>query len=245
MKRKRAPTSESAFPCEKHERKRLRDEPELFSFAIKRPPLRRVPPHSRTERTQVRAVLTAQAVRAAFRRCRGIHISPFRRRSPGILPFWHVMPWSLHFTARKRKVAKKRGRRPGEKFLSPKRRSAQPVIPCQRISGLNVSAIFRRDNTGCGTRPGVRSPDGAPCAATGIFLMAGVTQPLTHRAANTVRRLKNKKAAHTVRPAPTPGPLTLTLAFPIHFDNRIKEITRLRTLLIYSPEPAPSVYYRQ
>ena len=184
-------------------------------------------------------------MRTHIRRCRGSCISPPRRGSPDSVLLRHMMPWSLHFTARKRKVAKKRGRRPGEKFLSPKRRSAQPVIPCQRISGLNVSAIFRRDNTGCGTRPGVRSPDGAPCAATGIFLMAGVTQPLTHRAANTVRRLKNKKAAHTVRPAPTPGPLTLTLAFPIHFDNRIKEITRLRTLLIYSPEPAPSVYYRQ
>ena len=184
-------------------------------------------------------------MRTHIRRCRGSCISPPRRGSPDSVLLRHMMPWSLHFTARKRKVAKKRGRRPGEKSLSPERRSAQPVIPCQRISGLNVSAIFRRDNTGCGTRPGVRSPDGAPCAATGIFLMAGVTQPLTHRAANTVRRLKNKKAAHTVRPAPTPGPLTLTLAFPIHFDNRIKEITRLRTLLIYSPEPAPSVYYRQ
>ena len=52
--------------------------------------------------------------------------------------------------------------------------------------------------------------------------MAGVTQPLTHRAANTVRRLKNKKAAHTVRPAPTPGPLILTLTFPIYFDDPIK-----------------------
>ena len=111
--------------------------------------------------------------------------------------------------ARKRNEAKKRGRRPGEKSLSPERRSAQPVIPCQRISDLNVGAAFRRDNTGCGTRPVVRSPDGAFCAATGI------------------------------RPAPTPGPLTPALTFPIHFDDRIKRITRLRTSMIRSSESAP------
>ena len=141
--------------------------------------------------------------------------------------------------ARKRNEAKKRGRRPGEKSLSPGRRSAQPVIPSQRISGLNVSAAFRRDNTGCGTRPAVRSPIGASCAATGIFLMAGVIKPLALRAASTVCRRENKKAAHTVRPAPTPGPLTPTLTFPIHFDDRIKRITRLRTSTIRSSESAP------
>ena len=70
--------------------------------------------------------------------------------------------------------------------------------------------------------------------------MAGVIKPLTVRAANTVRRLKNKKAAHTVRPAPTPGPLILTLTFPIHFDDHIKRITRLRTSPIHSPASAPS-----
>ena len=86
----------------------------------------------------------------------------------------------------------------------------------------------------------VRSPVGASCAATGIFLMAGVTKPLIRRAANTVRRPvspsrssverpiqcaagKMKKAAHTVRPAPAPGPLTLALAFLIHFDDCIKK----------------------
>ena len=165
------------------------------------------------------------------------HICPFRRGSPGSLPLWHVMPWSLHFVFRggPEKVAKKRGRRPGEKSLSPGRRSAQPVIPCQRISGLNVNAAFHRNNTGCGTRPGVRSPAGASCDVTGIFLMAGVTKPLTLREASKVRRLKNKKAAHTIRPAPTPGPLTLAFAFSIHFDNRIKRITHLHTFFAYSP----------
>ena len=53
--------------------------------------------------------------------------------------------------------------------------------------------------------------------------MAGVIQPLTLGAANKVRRRKNKKAAHTVRPAPTPGPLTLALTFPTHSDDRIKK----------------------
>ena len=53
--------------------------------------------------------------------------------------------------------------------------------------------------------------------------MAGVTKPLACGAANKVRRLKNKKAAHTVRPAPTPGPLTLAFTFLIHFDDRIKK----------------------
>ena len=52
--------------------------------------------------------------------------------------------------------------------------------------------------------------------------MAGVIKPLTRGAASKVRRLKNKKAAHTVRPAPTPGPLTLALTFPTHFDSHIK-----------------------
>ena len=150
-------------------------------------------------------------------RCRGSHLSPFRRGSTGSV-----------LLRRKRKVAKKRGRRLGEKSLSPGRRSAQPVIPSQRISGLNVSAAFRRDNTGCGTRPGVRSPDGASGAATGIFLMAGVIKPLALRAASTV-----------CRPAPTPGPLTPALTFPIHFDDRIKRITRLRTSMIRSSESAP------
>ena len=172
-------------------------------------------------------------------RCRGSHLSPFRRGSTGSVLLRHMMPWSLHFTARKRKVAKKRGRRPGEKSLSPGRRSAQPVIPSQRISGLNVGATVLRNSTGCGTRPVVRSTDGASGAATGIFLMAGVIKPLALRAASTVCRRKNKKAAHTVRPAPTPGPLTPALTFPIHFDYRIKRITRLRTSTIRSSESAP------
>ena len=60
--------------------------------------------------------------------------------------------------------------------------------------------------------------------------MAGVIKPLTRGAASTVRRLKNRKAAHTVRPAPTPGPLILTLTFPIHFDDHIKRITRVCTV---------------
>ncbi len=51
---------------------------------------------------------------------------------------------------------------------------------------------------------------------------------------------KNKRAAHTVRPAPTPGPLILTLTFPIHFDDHIKRITRLRTFPIHSPASTPS-----
>ena len=154
------------------------------------------------------------------------------------------MPWSLHFVFRggpEKNEVKKRGRRPGEKSLSPGRRSAQPVIPCQRIFGLNVGAAFRRNSTGCGTRPAVRSPAGASCAATGIFLMAGVIQPLTLGAANKVRRRKNKKAAHTVRPAPTPGPLTLALTFLIHFNDRIKRITRLRTLFNHLSVPALSL----
>ena len=70
--------------------------------------------------------------------------------------------------------------------------------------------------------------------------MAGVTKPLACGAANKVRRLKNKKAAHTVRPAPTPGPLTLTLTFPIHFGSRIKRLLCLRTSPIHSPVSAPS-----
>ena len=160
-----------------------------FPFAIKRRPLRQVPPHSRTERTQVRVVLTAQAVRAAFRRCRGIHISPFRRRSPSILPFWHVMPWSLHFTARKRKVAKKRGRRPGEKSLSPERRAASVLL-----SALPAPP------------PGSVSPS-----------RSSVERPIQCAAG------KMKKAAHTVRPAPAPGPLTLARTFLIHFDDCIKK----------------------
>ena len=51
---------------------------------------------------------------------------------------------------------------------------------------------------------------------------------------------KIKKTAHTVRPAPTPGPLTLTLSVPIHFDSRIKIISRLRTSLIHSSDSSPS-----
>ena len=72
--------------------------------------------------------------------------------------------------------------------------------------------------------------------------MAGVIKPLTLRAANKVRRLKNKKAAHTVRPAPTPGPLTLALTFLIHSGGRIKRIIRLRTFNIHPPEPVPPVH---
>ena len=53
---------------------------------------------------------------------------------------------------------------------------------------------------------------------------------------------KNKRAAHTVRPAPTPGPLTLALTFPIHFDSPIKRISRLRTFLIYPSASAPPAY---
>ena len=53
--------------------------------------------------------------------------------------------------------------------------------------------------------------------------MAGVIKPLACGAANKVRRLKNKKAAHTVRPAPTPGPLILALTFLIHFNDYIKK----------------------
>ena len=34
---------------------------------------------------------------------------------------------------------------------------------------------------------------------------------------------KNKRAAHTVRPAPTPGPLILALTFLIHFNDYIKK----------------------
>ena len=52
---------------------------------------------------------------------------------------------------------------------------------------------------------------------------------------------KNKRAAHTVRPAPTPGPLTLALTFLIHFNDRIKRITRLRTLFNHLSVPALSL----
>ena len=41
-------------------------------------------------------------------------------------------------------------------------------------------------------------------------------------------------AAHTVRPAPTPGPFTLTLTFPIHFGSRIKRIS-LSAYIPYFP----------
>ena len=66
------------------------------------------------------------------------HICPFRRGSPGSLPLWHVMPWSLHFVFRggPEKVAKKRGRRPGEKSLSPGRRTTH--------SGSYLSHPFRQ-----------------------------------------------------------------------------------------------------
>ena len=154
----------------------------------------RVPCSAQAEQTAFTMLCSLPlSMRAHIRRCRRSHISPFCRGSPGNVPFWHVMPWSLHFIfrgARKRNEAKKRGRRPGEKSLSPERRSAQPVIPCQRISDLNVGATVLRNSTGCGTRPGVRSPDGASCAVTGIFLMAGVIKPLACGAVNTVRRLK-------------------------------------------------------
>ena len=154
-------------------------------------------------------------------------------------PAYDAMVTSFHFPGRPGKETKQRKGAAGQAKNpcrpSPGRRSAQPVIPCQRISGLNVGATFRRDNTGCGTRPVIRSPAGASCAATGVFLMAGVTKPLTVRAANTVRRLKNKRAAHTVRPAPTPGSLILALTFPIHFDSLIKEFPCLRTFPIHSP----------
>ena len=109
--------------------------------------------------------------------------------------------------------------RPGKETKQRKGAAGQAKNPCRFISGLNVGAAFRRNSTGCGTRPGVRSPDGASCAVTGIFLMAGVIKPLTCGAASKVRRLKNKKAAHTVRPAP----LTLALTFLIHFNDYIKK----------------------
>ena len=51
--------------------------------------------------------------------------------APGSVPFWHVMPWSLHFAARKRKSAKKRGRRPGE---NPCRRAPTPSPPTLTLS---------------------------------------------------------------------------------------------------------------
>ena len=73
---------------------------------------------------------------AAPRRCRPTSFaaagaSPFRRGNPGSVPFWHVMPWSLHFAARKRKSAKKRGRRPGE---NPCRRAPTPSPPTLTLS---------------------------------------------------------------------------------------------------------------
>ena len=52
----------------------------------------------------------------------------------------------------------------------------------------------------------VRSPVCASCAATGIFLMAGVTKPLIRRAANTVRRRKNEKGGSHCPPGPGAGP---------------------------------------
>ena len=67
--------------------------------------------------------------RAHILRCRGSF--PFPPGRPGNVPFWHVMPWSLHFTARKRKVAKKRGRRPGE---NPCRRAPTPSPPTLTLS---------------------------------------------------------------------------------------------------------------
>ena len=99
-------------------------------------------------------------------RCRGYFISSFCRESPGNVPFWHVMPWSLHF-------------------------------------------IFR------GGPEKKRSKEKEPPA-------------------------RRKIRGRPVRPAPTPGPLILTLTFPIHFDDHIKRITRLRTSPIHSPASAPS-----
>ena len=73
----------------------------------------------------------AQAVQAHIRCCRESCIFSFRRGNPGSVPFWHVMPWSLHFAARKRKSAKKRGRRPGE---NPCRRAPTPSPPTLTLS---------------------------------------------------------------------------------------------------------------
>ena len=128
------------------------------------------------------------SMRAHIRRCRRSHVSPFRRGSPGNVPFWHVMPWSLHFIFR-----------------------GGPEKKRSKEKGPNVDAAFLRDNTSCGTRPGVRSLDGASCAVTGIFLMAGVIKPLTLRAANTVRRHKNRKGGSHRPPGPDAG--------PAHFDS--------------------------
>ncbi len=70
--------------------------------------------------------------------------------------------------------------------------------------------------------------------------MAGVIKPLALGAASKVRCLKNKKAAHTIRPAPTPGPLILALTVLIHFDSPIKEFSCLRTFPIHSPASVPT-----
>ena len=129
------------------------------------------------------------------------------------------MPWSLHFVFRGGPEKK------GRKEKGPPARRKIPVARTPFRSACNsLSAHFRLERR-CRIPPQqyrLRDAARASCAATGIFLMAGVIKPLTLRAASKVRRLKNKKTAHTVRPAPTPGPLILALTFSIHSDNPIK-----------------------
>ena len=80
----------------------------------------------------------------------------------------------------------------------------------------------------------VRSPVGASCAATGIFLMAGVTKPLIRRAANTVRRRKNEKGGSHCPPGPGAGPAHSGSCLSHSFRWSYKRITRLRTLFTHS-----------
>ena len=78
------------------------------------------------------------SAQAHIRRCRGSHIFPFRRGSPGNVPFWHVMPWSLHFIFRGGPEKK------GRKEKGPPARRKIPVARTPFRSACNsLSAHFR------------------------------------------------------------------------------------------------------
>ena len=149
MKRKRAPTSESAFPCARHERKRLRDGPELF-FCNKE------------------ASLAAGAAALPYGADTGPRCSDCAGGAGGI----STLPRDPYFP------------------FPPEKPRYFAFLACD---AMVTSFHFPG-------RPGKERSQRKGAAG----------------------QAKNKRAAHTIRPAPTPGPLTLALAFLIHSGGRIK-----------------------
>ena len=175
MKRKRAPTSESAFPCARHERKSSGMD-RSFSFCNKE------------------ASLAAGAAALPYGADTGPRCSDCAGGAGGIstlprdpyFPFPPEKPQHFAFLACDAMVTSFHS--PEKKGRKEKGPPARRKIPVARTPGR------------------VRSPVGASCAATGIFLMAGVTKPLIRRAANTVRRRKNEKGGSHCPPGPGAGP---------------------------------------